>query len=105
MKYSNIFFAFLSTFKQTFVTGSSRLIILYKQVLNSAFVQIYFYSYIYLISYIYLNIFYSLIITAEWGNEESNNQQQELVPLADTKPVQALECENCSEGSEGGKKR
>lgn len=105
MKYSNIFFAFLSTFKQTFVKGSSRLIILYKQVLNSAFVQIYFYSYIYLISYIYLNIFYSLIITAEWGNEESNNQQQELVPLADAKPVQALECENCSEGSEGGKKR
>lgn len=48
MKYSNIFFAVLSTFKQTFVTGSSRLIILYKQVLNPIFVEVYFYSYIYL---------------------------------------------------------
>lgn len=48
MKYSNIFYAVLSTFKQTFVTGSSRLIILYKQVLNPIFIEVYFYSYIYL---------------------------------------------------------
>lgn len=48
LKYSNIFYAVLSTFKQTFVTGSSRLIILYKQVLNPIFIEIYFYSYIYL---------------------------------------------------------
>ena len=77
LKYSNILYAFLSTIKQTFVTGSSRLIILYKQVLNEAFVEIYYYSYIYLISYIYLNIFYSLIITAEWGNEESEECNEE----------------------------
>lgn len=53
MRYSNILFALLSTFKQTFVTGSSRLIMLYKQVLNPIFIQVYFYSYIYLM-YIYL---------------------------------------------------
>lgn len=75
LKYSNIFYAFLSTFKQTFVTGSSRLIILYKQALNPIFVEIYYYSYIYLISYIYLNIFYSLIITAEWDEEDNKNQE------------------------------
>jgi hypothetical protein len=38
LKYSNIFYAILSTFKQTFITGSSRLIVLYKQVLNPIFV-------------------------------------------------------------------
>lgn len=80
LRYSNIFYAFLSTFKQTFVTGSSRLIILYKQALNSIFIQIYFFSFIYLISYIYLNIFYSLIITAEWDNNENeeDNKVQDM---------------------------
>ena len=70
LRYSNIFYAFLSTFKEIPVTGSSRLILLYKHVLNPVFVLLYYYTYIYLISYIYLNIVYSLIIVAEWDNEE-----------------------------------
>ena len=47
MQYSNIGFALLSTFKQIMLTGSSRLIVLYKQVLNRAYVELYFYSFIY----------------------------------------------------------
>ena len=55
MRFSDIFFALLGTFKQTFVTGSSRLIILYKQAVHWLYVEIYFYSYIYLV-YIVLNL-------------------------------------------------
>ena len=80
LRYSNIFYALLSTFKQTFVTGSSRLIILYKQALNPVFVEIYYYSYIYLISYIYLNIFYSLIITSEWDTDENEEKPKDVSP-------------------------
>lgn len=58
--------------KQIFITGSSRLIILYKQAVNSVFVEIYYYSFIYLKSYIYLNIFYSLIILASWDSSEKD---------------------------------
>ena len=66
-------YALLSTLKQIFVTGSSRLIILYKQVINSAYVEIYYYSFIYLKSYIYLNIFYSLIILASWDSWDKDD--------------------------------
>lgn len=69
MNYQNIGYALFSTIKQTFLTGSSRLVILYKQVLNPIFVMIYFYSFIFLMydillfrSYIYLNIFLAIII-------------------------------------------
>lgn len=48
LQYNNILFAFVSTLKQTFGTGSSRLPVLYKQAMNPAFVLFYYYSYIYL---------------------------------------------------------
>lgn len=62
LQYSNIFYSLLSTLKQTFITGSSRLIILYKQAVDTVFVQFYFFTYIYFMSYIYMNIFYGIII-------------------------------------------
>lgn len=65
MRYNNIFYALFSTFKQIFVTGSSRLMIMYKQVINFYYVLIYYFSFIYLISYIYLGIFYGMLITNE----------------------------------------
>jgi len=49
LKYSNIFYALLSTFKQIFITGSSRLIVIFKQVLNPIFVILYYLSLIYLV--------------------------------------------------------
>ena len=47
MTYQNIGTALFSTFKQTMLTGSSRLILLYKQAMNDAYVLVYFYSLIY----------------------------------------------------------
>jgi hypothetical protein len=70
MRYNNIFYSLFSTFKQTFITGSSRLMILGKQVTNYFYVLIYYLSFIYLLAYIYLNIFYGLLITNE---EESQD--------------------------------
>lgn len=65
MRYNNIFYALFSTFKQTFITGSSRLMILGKQVTNYFYVLVYYLSFVYLLAYIYLNIFYGLMITNE----------------------------------------
>ena len=48
MNYQNMSFALLSTFKQILLTGSLRLIVLYKQVLHRTYVELYFYSFIYL---------------------------------------------------------
>ena len=48
MNYQNMGFALLSTFKQILLTGSSRLIVLYKQVLHRGYVELYFYTFIYL---------------------------------------------------------
>ena len=73
MRYNNIFYSLFSTFKQTFITGSSRLMILGKQVTNYFYVLIYYLSFIYLLAYIYLNIFYGLMIT----NEEAHEQRRE----------------------------
>jgi len=74
MRYNNIFYALFSTFKQTFITGSSRLMILGKQVTNYFYVLIYYLSFIYLLAYIYLNIFYGLMITNE---EQADNNRRE----------------------------
>ena len=48
MNYQNMGFSLLSTFKQILLTGSSRLIVLYKQVLHRGYVELYFYTFIYL---------------------------------------------------------
>jgi hypothetical protein len=64
MRYNNIFFALFSTFKQMFVTGSSRLMILGKQVTSQYFTLLYYLSFCYLLSYIYLNIFYGLMMSS-----------------------------------------
>ena len=48
MNYQNMGFSLFSTFKQILLTGSSRLIVLYKQVLHRVYVEFYFYSFIYL---------------------------------------------------------
>ena len=74
MQYSNIFYALFSTFKQTFITGSSRLMILGKQVTNYFYVLIYYLSFVYLLAYIYLNIFYGLMITNE---EDAGDNRRE----------------------------
>ncbi len=68
MRYNNIWFALFSTIKQFFVTGSSRLMILGKQVLNQYYTLIYYLSYTYLLAYIYSNVFYGLMT--------SNTQQK-----------------------------
>ena len=68
MNYENIFYAFLSTLKEIYGTGCSRLILLQKQATNYICVEIYYLSFIYLLSYIYLNIFYGLMMS----NEEEN---------------------------------
>jgi hypothetical protein len=65
MRYNNIFFALFSTFKQMFVTGSSRLMLFGKQVLSQYYVLLYYLSFCYLLSYIYLNIFYGLMMSNE----------------------------------------
>ena len=48
MTFSNFWFALFSTTKQIFLTGSSRLIVLYKQAINRAYVGLYFYSFIFI---------------------------------------------------------
>jgi hypothetical protein len=63
MRYNNIFFALFSTFKQMFVTGSSRLMLFGKQVTNQYYSLFYYLSFCYLLSYIYLNIFYGLLMS------------------------------------------
>ena len=75
MTYENIFYALLSTFKEIFGTGCSRLIILEKQATNYIFVEIYYLSFIYLLSYIYLNIFYGLMMSNEEGNNDNLENQ------------------------------
>ena len=47
MNYQNMGFSLFSTFKQILLTGSSRLIVLYKQVLHRVYVELYFYTFIY----------------------------------------------------------
>ena len=49
LKYSNIFMAFMTTYKQTLITGSSRIILLQKQAMNFIFVLVYYYTFIYLL--------------------------------------------------------
>lgn len=65
MKYDNIFYSLFSTFKQTFITGSSRIMLLNKQVLHYLYVLVYYLSFIYLLAYIYLNIIYGLMMSNE----------------------------------------
>ena len=48
MTYRNIGFALFSTTKQIFLTGSSRLIALYKQATSRTYVELYFYSFIFI---------------------------------------------------------
>ena len=48
MHYQNMGYSLFSTFKQLLLTGSSRLIVLYKQVLHRVYVELYFYTFIYL---------------------------------------------------------
>jgi len=76
MKYTHIGYSLFSTLKQTFVTGSSRLINLQKQVTNQYFVLIYYLSFIYLLSYIYLNIFYGLMMSMEEQKALEENSKE-----------------------------
>ena len=46
-----------------FITGSSRLMLLGKQVTNNYYTLLYYLSFCYLLAYIYLNIFYGLMMT------------------------------------------
>ena len=48
LSFRNIGFALFSTTKQIFLTGSSRLIVLYKQAISRAYVELYFYSFIFI---------------------------------------------------------
>ena len=48
MTFKDIGFALFSTTKQIFLTGSSRLIVLYKQAINRVYVELYFYSFIFI---------------------------------------------------------
>ena len=48
LHYQNMGYSLFSTFKQLLLTGSSRLIVLYKQVLHRVYVELYFYTFIYL---------------------------------------------------------
>ena len=48
LTFRNIWFALFSTTKQIFLTGSSRLIVLYKQAISRVYVEIYFYSFIFI---------------------------------------------------------
>ena len=48
MTFRDIGFALFSTTKQIFLTGSSRLIVLYKQAINRVYVELYFYSFIFI---------------------------------------------------------
>lgn len=69
LSYRNVGYALFATAKQIFQTGSSRLIVLYKQTTSRLYVELYFYSFILIMysycehrSYIYLNIFFAMII-------------------------------------------
>ena len=53
MSYGHMGLALFSTFKQILLTGSSKLITLYKQVLHRGYVEFYFYSFIYLMYQVY----------------------------------------------------
>jgi hypothetical protein len=46
------------------VTGSSRLMVMGKQVTNQYYALLYYLSFCYLLAYIYLNIFYGLLMTS-----------------------------------------
>ena len=48
LSYSNMGLALLSTAKQIFMTGSSRLTVLYKQAVSRVFVELYFYSFVFM---------------------------------------------------------
>ena len=48
LTFSSIWSALFSTAKQIFLTGSSRLIVLYKQAINKVYVELYFYSFIFI---------------------------------------------------------
>ena len=48
MSFRGIGFALFSTTKQIFLTGSSRLTVLYKQAINKVYVELYFYSFIFM---------------------------------------------------------
>lgn len=68
--FSNIGYAFFFTFKNIFLCGSTRFLVLYMHTLGAIFVATYFYSFIYLMPYIYLNIFYGLLISSISKNLE-----------------------------------
>ena len=72
MNYGDIGHALFSTTKQIFQTGSSRLLILQKQSMHRAFVELYNYSFMILMylnllfrTYILMNIFYAIIMNME----------------------------------------
>ena len=48
LTFRNIWFALFSTTKQIFLTGSSGLIVLYKQASNRTYVELYFYSFLFI---------------------------------------------------------
>ena len=48
LSYSSMGLALLSTAKQIFMTGSSRLTVLYKQAVSRVFVELYFYSFVFM---------------------------------------------------------
>ena len=48
LSYSSMGLALLSTAKQIFMTGSSRLTALYKQAMSKVFVELYFYSFVFM---------------------------------------------------------
>ena len=48
LSYSSIGLAALSTGKQIFMAGSSRLTALYKQAMSKVFVELYFYSFVFM---------------------------------------------------------
>lgn len=77
LTYSNIGYALLSTFKNVFVTGSSRTLVLYMHTLNITYVAVYFYSFIFLIPYIYLNIFYGLLMSSVSKESEAIEEEPE----------------------------
>lgn len=72
LTFSNIGYAFFTTFKNIFISGSTRSLVLYMPTLNSIYSAVYFYSFIYLMPYIYLNIFYGLLINSLSKELEEN---------------------------------
>ena len=82
LSFRNFGFALFSTTKQIFLTGSSRLTVLYKQAINEVYVEIYFYSFIFLTyesligrSYVYLNIFFALFIDSKRKGKDSKGSE------------------------------